>query len=47
MFTSKGLGPYGGEGLLAEGSSRPAKQDEARHDVSTNDNGKTTAVRAP
>ena len=24
MFTSKGLGPYGGEGFLAEGSGRHA-----------------------
>ncbi len=32
MFTSKGLGPCGGEGFLAEGSGRHMEQDEARHD---------------
>jgi len=30
MFTRKGLGPYGGEGFLAEGSSRHAEQDDKK-----------------
>ncbi len=41
------VGPYGGERFLAEGSSRHAEQDEARHDDSRNENGRTTAVLAP
>ena len=32
MYTSKGLGPYGGEGILVGGSSRHTEQDEAGHD---------------
>ncbi len=47
MFTSKGLGPYGGEGFLAEWSGRYAEQDEARHADSGSDNGRTTAILAP
>ena len=46
MLTSKGLGPYGGEGFLAEGSSRYTEQDEARHDDSGNDSSKTKIVLA-
>ncbi len=41
---ARGFGPYGGEGFLAEESSRHVEQDEAGHDDSTNDNGRTTAV---
>ena len=44
MLTSKGLGPYGGEGFLAGGSSRNTEQDEAGHDDSGNDSSKTTAI---
>jgi len=47
VSTSKGLGPCGGEGFLAGGSSRHTEQDEARHDDSGNDNSRTTAVPAP
>ena len=47
MSTSKGLGPYGGEGSRAGGSSRHTDQDEARHDDSGNDNSRATAVPAP
>ncbi len=46
MFTSKGLGPHGGEGF-AGGSRRHTEQDEARHDDSGDDNRRTTAVPAP
>ena len=47
VSTSMGLGPYGGEGFLAGGSSRHTEQDEARHDGSRNDNSRTTAVPVP
>ena len=38
MFTSKDLGPYGGERFLAEGSGRHTEQDEAGHDDRGDDN---------
>jgi len=41
---ARGLGPYGGEGFLARGSSRHTEQDEAGHDDSGNDNSKTIAI---
>jgi len=47
MFTSQGLRPYGGEGFLAEGSSRHQEQDATRHDDSGNDNCRTKPVLAP
>lgn len=41
MLTSKGLGPYSGEGTLAEGTGRYRKQDEARCIAGGNDNSRT------
>ena len=42
MFTSKGLGPYSGEGSLAEEIGRHMEQDEAGHDDRVIHNSKTT-----
>ena len=44
MLTSKRLGPCGGEGFLAGGSSGHTEQDETRRDDSGNDSNRTTAI---
>ncbi len=44
MLTSKGLGPYGAEGFLAEGSGRHTEQDEAGHDDGGYDSSGTTVL---
>ncbi len=44
MYTSKGLGAYGREGVVAGGSSRYTEQDEAGHDDRGNDNSRTIAI---